>query len=314
MNKSLFADLVLLFVTFIWGTTFVIVQNAVNVLPPHSFNGMRFGIASFALLLVIFLKDKKSLLTFKKKGWIAGIIIGLLLFAGYAFQTIGLLYTTASKAGFITGLSVIMVPIFSIFILKIIPKWPTVLGVAFAAIGLYLLTMVDVLGLQLGDLLVFFCTIFFALQIIFVGKYAPDYSALPLAFVQISTVAVASFVFAFFFEDIRIMTNPDYLFASDVVVALIITSLFATAFAFYVQTSLQKYTTPTRVAVIFAMEPVFAAVTSYFIQGEVFTLPAVLGGMMIFMGMILAETPVSFLRSLVGIRQKSPEKQAEISL
>lgn len=314
MNKSLFADLILLFVAFIWGTTFVVVQNAIDVLPPHSFNGMRFAMASLSLLLVILLKDKKSLLSFQKDGWKAGIVLGLLLFGGYAFQTVGLLYTTAAKAGFITGLSVILVPILSIFILKIIPKWPAVLGVILAAIGLYFLTMADVAGFQFGDFLTFFCAVFFALQIIFTGKYAPGYSALPLAFVQISTVAVASFIFAFFFEDVRIITNPGYLLADDVLIALIITSIFATAFAFYAQTSLQKYTTPTRVAVIFAMEPVFAALTSYVVQGEVFTWPSIFGGMMIFMGMILAEIPTSFLRSLIGIRQKKPEKQPEISL
>ncbi len=291
MKKGYLADVILLFVVFIWGTTFVIVQNVIDILPPHLFNGIRFGIASFALLLLLLIKEKNSLKSLDKKIWLAGISIGIFLFGGYAFQTVGLLYTTASKSAFITGLSVIMVPLFSIFILKLIPKWSAVLGVILSAIGLYLLTMIDVTSLQIGDMLTFFCAIFFALQIITTGKYAPHYSALSLAWIEITVVALLSFLFSISFESPTEFLRTDLLFLPNIVFAFLLTAILGTAFAFFAQTAFQKYTTPTRVAIIFAMEPVFAALTSFVVQGERLSITAMLGGIFIFVGMILAELP-----------------------
>jgi len=298
MKKGIIADVILLLVAFIWGTTFVLVQNAIAFLPPHSFNGIRFTMASLLLLIIIIFVDRKSLAQLGKKGWIAGLILGVFLFAGYAFQTIGLLYTTASRAGFITGLSVILVPIFSAFFLKMIPNWFTTIGVGFAAIGLYLMTMIQTTSqFQFGDFLVFFCAIAFALQIVFTGKFAPRYSVLPLTWIQISVVGILSFIFAFFFEDLSIISfglfqNP------EVITALIITSVFATVFAFVAQTMLQRYTTATRVAIIFSMEPVFAALTAFIILHEVMTNWSIIGSLFIFLGMIIVELPVDFATML----------------
>jgi len=292
MTKRIFADLSLLFVAFIWGTTFVIVQKAVAVLPPHSFNALRFALASIALLIIILLRDKKIPDTGNKGLLKAGAVLGLLLFSGYAFQTVGLLYTSASKAGFITGLSVVLVPLFSIIILKQLPKWTTIVGVVFATVGLYLLTMTKGASLQLGDLLVFFCALFFALQIIYTGKFAPNFDALQLAWVQITVVAALSLLIAVFSEGSSLIRLGELL-TSEVVLALIITAVFATALAFVAQTTFQKYTTPTRVAIIFAMEPVFAALTSYVLLDELLSSGAMIGGVLIFLGMILAELKTS---------------------
>lgn len=293
MNKSFIADINLLLVAFVWGTTFVIVQNAIALLPPHSFNGVRFSLASISLLIVILIRDKKMPNIFSKDLLNAGLILGVLLFGGYAFQTIGLLYTTASKAGFITGLSVILVPLFAIFLLRTIPKWNMLFGVAFAGVGLYLLTMVKGSSFDLGDLLIFFCAIFFALQIIFTGKFAPRYDSLILAWLQISVVAILSLIFAIISKEGKAILSIELLLAPKVISALLITSIFATALAFLAQTTFQKYTTPTRVAIIFAMEPVFAALTAYLVQGEIFTKSAIIGGALIFFGMILAEIPTT---------------------
>ena len=294
MKKGIIADVILLLVAFIWGTTFVLVQNAIAFLPPHSFNGIRFTMASLLLLIIIIFVDRKSLAQLGKKGWIAGLILGVFLFAGYAFQTIGLLYTTASRAGFITGLSVILVPIFSAFFLKMIPNWFTTIGVGFAAVGLYLMTMIQTTSqFQFGDFLVFFCAIAFALQIVFTGKFAPRYSVLPLTWIQISVVGILSFIFAFFFEDPSIISF-DLFQNPEVITALIITSVFATVFAFVAQTMLQRYTTATRVAIIFSMEPVFAALTAFIILHEVMTNWSIIGSLFIFLGMIIVELPLDF--------------------
>jgi drug/metabolite transporter (DMT)-like permease len=298
MKKNIMADLSLLLVTVIWGTTFVLVQNAIDFLEPFSFNGIRFLSAALLLFLCLILFDKKQLKQINLKLVLSGIFLGFWLFLGYVTQTIGLLYTTTSKAGFITGLSVIFVPLFSMFLLKQYPSKNAVIGVITATVGLFFLTMTDVTGLNIGDGFVFICAISFGLQIIFTGKYSSKYPTLLLTVIQISTVAVLSIICSFLFEDWKKSLNPDILFTKDVMIALIITSVFATAAAFFIQTNFQKYTTSTRVALIFSMEPVFAAIAGYLWAGERLSSSALIGCVLIFSGMIFAELPAKKLSFL----------------
>lgn len=291
MKASTFADLSLLFVALVWGTTFVLVQNAISFLEPLSFNAVRFTIAAILLGLWIIIYEKKQLQNLDKKLILSGMILGFLLFIGYAFQTLGLLYTTSSKAGFITGLSVVLVPVLMIGILKQRPSINSIAGVAAATIGLYLLTMSDVSSLNIGDAFVLVCAAGFALHIVFTGKYSSSYPTLLLTTVQISTVAVLSAISSLFFEDWKRAFNPDVIFSANVIIALLVTSILATALAFFIQTNFQKHTTATRVALIFAMEPVFAAITGYFLADERLTYSALLGCALIFSGMIFAELP-----------------------
>ncbi|MEH7010375.1 DMT family transporter [Neobacillus niacini] len=303
MKKPIFADISLLFVTFIWGTTFVLVQNAISMLEPFSFNGIRFLSAAIMLLLWLFLFERKQLVFFNLKMLASGVFIGFWLFLGYATQTIGLLYTTTSKAGFITGLSVVFVPLFSMFLLKQFPSRNAVIGVSIATIGLFLLTMTDVTSLNIGDGFVFICAISFALHIIFTGKFSSKYPTLLLTVIQISTVAILSIFSSFIFEDWRKSFNSEILLSQDVLIALIITSMFATALAFLIQTNFQKYTTATRVALIFAMEPVFAAIAGYYWAAERLSYSALFGCLLIFAGMIFAELPANKFPLLKKIKR-----------
>lgn len=291
MKKPIFADISLLFVTLFWGTTFVLVQNAIDSLEPFSFNGIRFLAAAILLIICLFIFERKQLKLMNVKLVFSGVFIGFWLFLGYATQTIGLLYTTTSKAGFITGLNVIFVPLFSLFLFKQYPNKNAVFGVLTATVGLFLLTMTDVTGLTMGDGFVFICAISFALQIIFTGKYSSKYPTLLLTVIQITTVAILSIVSAFLFEDWKKSINMKILLSHDVLIALIITSIFATAIAFFVQTNFQKYTSATRVALIFAMEPVFAAITGYFWAHDRLSYSALFGCLLIFAGMVFAELP-----------------------
>lgn len=291
MKKSLFADISLLLVAFIWGMTFVLVQNAIDSLPPFSFNGVRFLLAAILLGLWLFIFERKQLALFNKKMLLSGISIGFWLFLGYATQTIGLLYTTSSKAGFITGLSVVLVPLFSLLLMKQVPGRNAIFGVLVATIGLFLLTMTDVTSLNFGDGMVFICAIAFGLHIIFTGKYSEKYPSLLLTVIQITTVAFLSIISSFLFEDWQRAISPDILLSPKVLSALIVTSVFATALAFFAQTSFQRYTTATRVALIFAMEPVFAAITGYVWAHEHLSKSALIGCALIFAGMVFAELP-----------------------
>ncbi|MEH7500545.1 DMT family transporter [Neobacillus drentensis] len=293
MKKPIVADLSLLLVTIIWGSTFVLVQNAIDFLEPFSFNSIRFLAAAIILIICLLIFEKEQLKKLDTNLLFSGIFIGFWLFLGYATQTIGLLYTTSSKAGFITGLNVVLVPLFSMMLLKQFPNRNAVFGVLTATIGLFLLTMTDVTSLNRGDGFVFICAVSFALQIIYTGKFSSKYPTLLLTVIQITTVAILSIISSFLFEDWKKSFNPEILFKQDVLIALVITSIFATALAFLIQTGFQKYTSATRVALIFAMEPVFAAITGYYWANERLSYSALVGCFLIFAGMIFAELPTN---------------------
>jgi len=292
LKKTLMADGTLLLIAFVWGATFVVVQNAIEFLPPNTFNTIRFLIASLFLLLIVAVFYRHMWKEFTAPLVKAGALIGFWLFAGYAFQTVGLVYTTSAKAGFITGLCVVLVPCFSVFLLKDKIKWNAVAGVLMALVGLALLTLHSV-AFNVGDLLVFGCAISFALQIVLTGKYAKHYPALPLAIVQLTTVTILSFVYAFLFEDWKQGINLEALLTPEVFWGLLITAIPATALAFLAQTAFQKQTSSTHVALIFAMEPVFAALTAYVWNNEVLTAVQLIGGTLILAGMVFAELPIA---------------------
>lgn len=305
MQKRWVADLVLLSITFIWGVTFVVVQEAIRELPPLAFNGVRFTIASLFLLGVLAFFFREQLKQVNRKMVSAGVLLGILLFAGYAFQTVGLVTTTPSKAGFITGLSVVLVPVFAIFMLKEKLKPFVLIGVFSATVGLYLLTLGNPVAMNIGDFYVFLCAISFALQILVTGKYAPQFPALPLALIQISTVAVLALLFSPILETgWSKMIDPPTLLHPAVFWALIVTAIPATALAFVAQTQFQRYTTSSRVALIFVMEPVFAAVADIWTSGKMIGAKPLLGCLLILLGMLFAELNPDLIPGLKQLRAK----------
>ncbi|PEK44220.1 EamA family transporter [Bacillus toyonensis] len=291
VKKEWLAPLALLFVSFIWGATFVVVQNAMSFVGPFTFNGLRFLFAGIILLFVQMIFSQKTSKQDIKQSSFAGLIVGFFLCVGYLLQTFGLLYTTSSKAGFLTGLSIVMVPILSFIFLKQKATIFVVLGITVATAGLYLLTAADSFQLNIGDILVLGCAIAFAAHILINGFYSKKISPLLLSTSQVLTVGIFSSICAFLFEDwenlfsISLWTNHSFLFA------LFLTSLFATSIAFFIQTSAQKHTSPTRVAIIFAMEPVFAALTGVLVANEQLSMSAIFGCLCIFLGMIFVELP-----------------------
>ncbi|OPA76908.1 EamA family transporter [Paenibacillus selenitireducens] len=310
MKRSLLADFTLLLVAFIWGTTFLIVQNAVQALPPLAFNGIRFTGAALLFALILILVHRGWWKQFNMRLLRHGIILGILVFGGFAFQTYGLLYTTSSNAGFITGLSVVLVPFFSVWILRQRLRWPAWASAALALIGLFLLSTSgsSTFHMNLGDILVLACALCFALQIIATGKYAPHHPTLPLVTIQLGTVGVLGLVGSVLFENIGSFSDWMHLtMQTDVLIALAITLLFGTAFAFWAQTYCQKYTSPTRVAIIFAMEPVFAGITGYVWGDEQLGIAAIIGcGLMLISMLIVELKPTEQAPSPVTIDKASP--------
>ncbi len=291
MKKMWLADSGLLFVAFIWGTTFIVVQDAIASIPPMAFNGWRFLAGALALSIAyIWVPNKrKQDLSWKMVG--VGVLLGTILFIGYGTQTLGLLYTTSSKAAFITGLSVILVPLLSFFLLKQPPKRTAFYGVILATGGLYLLTMVNSLALNRGDALALICAFAFGFHIIVTAKVTSFYSSFLLTIVQLLTVSILSFIGGLFLNGpVQTFTlNP---FSNgSVLLACVFTAVFATALAFLFQTRLQRYTTPTHVGLIFIMEPVFAALTALVWVHENLKVTTEIGGLLILAGMVLAEWP-----------------------
>lgn len=275
------SDIGLLMVAFVWGLTFVLVKESLFYISPFKFLFYRFSL-SFLLLLGISIKKLKNITVDIIK---YGGSIGIALFCGYGFQTMGLQYTTPANAGFITGLSVVIVPFLSFALLQKKPSIYSIIGVLCAAAGLFFLSFQQ-FDMNYGDFLVLLCAFSFALHIILVGKYAPFYDPVLLTMVQIGMVALLSGISGVS-EVLSAGQSPTM--NVTVVEALIITAVFATVMAFLVQNMAQKYTPPTRTAVVFAMEPFFAAVCSYLLIHEVFTVRKIIGCALILAGMVVTE-------------------------
>jgi len=278
-NQSHWADFSLLLVTLVWGSTFVIVKWAVADLPPFPFLAIRFGLAFVSLIPFIWFQKAHI----SKATLLKGVALGVFLFSGYAWQTVGLQYTTASNAGFITGLSVVFVPAFVTLTTRKFPRPSLLLGILCALVGLAFLSLGDRLQFNKGDLMVLVCALSFALHIFLVGRFAPQTNATVLAGVQILTVSVLSSIFSI------LVPQPSIHFSTNVWLALLVTAVPATSLAFFVQTKMQQFTTPTHTALIFSMEPVFSAISAFFFAGEILTPKGLLGAGLVLGGMLIAE-------------------------
>lgn len=280
--KEFGADFSLLLVAVCWGGTFFIVQDAIEDTPVYIFLFWRFFIA--AILMGLFsLKDLKKLNMDTLK---AGSLLGLFMFLGFATQTFALTYTYSSTVAFITGLNVVIVPFAVFLIFKKKASIYSLLGAVIAAVGLYFLTNnEDLGGFGKGEIFALICAVMFALQITFTDVYAKKHSAFLLVTIQFFVVALCS-LFGAIVVDGHIMPQS---FDGVFLEALVITILFATIFAFFTQTVMQKFTTPAKTAIIFSMEPVSAGIFGYYFAGESFYAIQLVGAGLILFGMLSAE-------------------------
>ncbi len=294
VRRQLLADGALLGVTLIWGSTFVLVKDIVEQVPPMLFLSVRFALGALALALVALLARRWSGLTMSEVAW--GAVIGTALWAGYALQTIGLQWTTASNAGFITGLSVVLVPVLGIFVLRHTPDGWAWVGVALATAGLALLSLRPDQGMTLnvGDLLVLGCALAFALQIVLVARVAGWADPLRVTMVQVLVAGLLNAVAALLFE------RPASGLSAEIWAGAAFLGVAATALAITIQMSVQSFTTAVHTALIFTMEPVFAAVFGFWLQGDRLGLSGLVGAAFILGGMLLAELGPQLHARLTG--------------
>lgn len=280
-TKELKADLLLLSVAIAWGVTFLMVQDAINTTPVYSFLFFRFFLAS----IIMFFISYKFLNLLDKKTIIYGIVLGILLFSAFATQTFGLSYTQSSIVAFITGLNVIFVPFLGYLFFKEKIKLNVFIATLIAIIGLYLLTMSGTLQFGKGEFLTLICAVLFALQIIFTGKFSKEVNVFLLVLFQLITVTILSLLFSLTLDYTTFAIPYDYAFFK----AVIITAVFATVYAFLIQTYMQQFTSATKTAIIFTMEPVSAAIFAYITVNEILTTIQLIGALFIIIATLIAE-------------------------
>jgi drug/metabolite transporter (DMT)-like permease len=280
------ADAALVVCSLLWGTTFVIVKNSLEHVSVFLFLAVRFTLA--AMLMAVF--RPRALRRLQKGELLAGAALGFFMFCGYAFQTAGLLYTTPAKSGFVTGSSVVLVPLLlGVFWGKRLTPW-VYAGAVAAAIGLYFLTVPveGVAHLNRGDLLTFAAAAFYATHIILVGEYTREHGAAALSILQVAVCALLAWIGAasanaFGWERAR------FAFGWELLVGIAVCAVFATAVAFSIQLWAQQYTTSSHAAIIFTLEPVFAVITSYLVIGERLGGRAIFGAALVLAGILIAE-------------------------
>jgi drug/metabolite transporter (DMT)-like permease len=275
------ADAALAFNTVIWGSTFVLVKAALRDASPILFLALRFSLAALALL-VLFRGPGKGPRTWKAV--LSGAFSGVFLFTGYVLQTLGLRLTTAPKSAFLTGLTSVVVPLLASLVYKSRPQVSEVVGVLVATVGLGLMTLEGAIGgIGRGDVLTLLCAVAFAAHIVTVGHFSETMSFELLSVTQVGTAAVLASSLFWWVE------KPHVEWHLTLVCAVLITGLLATAFTFTVQAWALQYTTSSRAALIYMLEPVFAWITSYLLVGEGLSARAAAGAALILSGVLVVE-------------------------
>lgn len=281
--------LALIAVTVVWGVTFVQVKDAVDIYPLFAFLAVRYAIATGVLGVV----GARRVLTLGRSGLAAGSVLGGLLGLGIGLQTAGLERTTVSSTGFITGLYVVLTPLFGLLLFRTTVGLEVWAGVALSVVGLALLSGVEI-GSPTGDLLVLASAAAQALQILMVERYATRYDAIALTLVQMAACFAGFLVIALALGELEVPHGR------TVWGALIVTGVFASALAYLIQVWAQRRISAARIAIVFSLETVFAGIFGYWLADDRLGWLGWGGCAVILAGIVLAEpTAARFLRSLL---------------
>ncbi len=289
MSRSLKAHLLLLAVVFVWGSTFVLVKDALADVSPLLFNLMRMALAALCLGILY----RRHIGHIERRALLFGAVTGLFLATGYQFQTAGLRLTTASKSAFITGMTVIFVPL--LVVLPRLrpagthaPRWNAFAGALLAFAGIVFLTVpahagFDFRSINAGDLLTLACALGFACHVLALAHFSPRMRFEQLALLQVSFATV------FMAISLPVFEQPYIHWSARVMIALAVAAVLATAVAFTVQSWAQQFLPATHTAVLFTLEPVFAWLTSWIILGERLGLRSGIGALLILGGICITE-------------------------
>ncbi len=290
-RKETFAsDGLLLITALIWGLAFVAQRKGMEFIGPFTYNGIRFALGGLSLLPLLVYRYRKGNLNLSFRGkpdsrqklLMSGIFLGLLLFGGASLQQVGIVYTTAGKAGFITGLYVILVPLAGIFLgqrnkLKI---W---LGAILALSGMYFLSITGDFSISPGDLLVLFSAFFWTAHVLLIGWLSPKSDSLILAGMQFTVCSMLSLITAFFTEIISLTT------ILQAAVPILYGGILSVGVAYTLQVVAQKKANPAYASIILSLESVFAGIGGYLLLGETLNSRGLLGCCLMFSGMLIAQ-------------------------
>ena len=279
MTPRVRGELYLLATTVIWGSTFAAVKITMLGMSVLSLMAFRFAAASLLFLAVF----RSRLFPLSRDAVRRGTILGALLFLGFMAQTIGLQDTTAAKSSFITSMMVVFAPFLQVLISRKSPTYGNVLGIVIVCAGLWLLTSPEGSGFTIGDWLTLLCAFVFAMYIVYLDVVSRTIEPLQLSFLQVTTCAVLSWGFLLPFE------RPSFPSSGDPLLALVYLTVFATVLTTLVQTRFQKETTPTRAAIIFSVEPLFATLFAALLINEEISSQGIAGGAMIIVGILVSE-------------------------
>lgn len=286
-NQEMKSNAMLMLTAAIWGFAFVAQRVGMQYVGAFTFNGVRFALGSISLIpLLIYFKNKKAAEsaddTASASALVPGIIAGSILFLAASLQQIGLAYTTAGKAAFITGLYIVLVPLFGIFLKHRIniSSWA---GVALAVVGLYFLSVNEDFSIAKGDFLEIIGAFFWASHILVIDYFTKKVDALKLSFVQFAVCSVLSIVVALVFEDISVSG------LNQALVPILYGGLFSVGIAYTLQVVAQKHAKPSHAAIIMSMESVFAALGGALLLSENLGVRGYLGCALMLAGMILTQ-------------------------
>jgi len=267
----------LLAATFTWGVSFVIVKGALASSSPLAFLGIRFALATVALAPLVDFRARWTGAELR-----AGLVLAVLLASGFACQVVGLQYTTPARSAFIVALSSILAPVFGLIALRHRAGWMVLTALVIAGIGIYFLTAPDAGGLNRGDLWTMITAVVFGAHIVAVAEFSKRFDARRLVWLQIAATAVGVGLAAVLLEQVRVLWSPGF------VAALVFTGLVATSLALLWQMRAQRDMSSARASLIFCLEPVFAALTSWLFWGEELSRTQGLGAGLVLVGMVLA--------------------------
>ena len=290
-NRKLRANFLLLFTAFIWGSAFVAQRVGMEHIGPFTFNAVRLLIAGIALSIVALILDKskfqaeeKRPLYSRKALYVGGLVCGIVLFVAMSFQQVGIQYTTAGKAGFITTLYIIIVPLLGLFLRRKIGGmvW---FSVFLALTGLFFLSFIENMEINLGDFLMLFCAIGYAVHILVVDRYATRADSVKLSCFQFFVAAFISSIVMLVFE------TPNFTYILMSWLPLLYVGVLSGAVGFTLQIVAQKDTDPAIAALLMSFEAVFAALTGFLILSEVLTVRELIGCVLMFTAIIIAQMP-----------------------
>ena len=282
---KLISNLFLIFTTILWGTTFIITKTLTQDIPIFLYLGLRYLLGTIGFLPLFF-----HFKNFNKRILLVGILTGFIYYLTMVFQTYGLQTTTAGKAGFITGLSTVMVPFITWFLYKRRVKYTIWIAVVLSVIGMALLLLKNESGIIIGDLLVLGCAVFCAIFIVLNDKNVRIFDVYLYTIIQLMTLTLLCFTSSLILrESYDIFSNQ-----LDFWLIMLYMGFGATSLTFIFQNWGQKHQNPSQTAIIFTLEPVFAALFGFLIGNEILTLFNWIGMGLIFIAILITVLKINF--------------------